>query len=192
MTIVPRWEWRTFGDHFGAAEERFAALAPERVQESDEVYVLSTRGDASVKVRDELMDVKHLETVNDDGLEQWIPVLKGGFPLVAADAATLYAALGVPGSPDGTVTYDELLASIEATPELRWIAVHKRRARYTVDGCMAELSDIAADGHATRTIAIELEDPGLVIAAVRDLGLGDRPNTCMAKGLKALVHFRRA
>jgi exopolyphosphatase/guanosine-5'-triphosphate,3'-diphosphate pyrophosphatase len=47
MTIVPRWEWRTFGDRFGSAEEHFAALSPERVQESDEVYVLSTQGDAS-------------------------------------------------------------------------------------------------------------------------------------------------
>jgi exopolyphosphatase/guanosine-5'-triphosphate,3'-diphosphate pyrophosphatase len=75
------------------------------------------------------------------------------------------------------------------TPEVRWIEVHKRRARYTIGGCMAELSEIAADGHPTRTIAIELEDPGLVIAAVRDLGLGDRTNTCMAKGLKALVGF---
>jgi exopolyphosphatase/guanosine-5'-triphosphate,3'-diphosphate pyrophosphatase len=52
---------------------------------------------------------------------------------------------------------------------------------------MAELSDITADGRATRTIAIELEEPALVIAAVRDLGLADRPNTCMARGLKALV-----
>jgi exopolyphosphatase/guanosine-5'-triphosphate,3'-diphosphate pyrophosphatase len=186
--IVPRWEWRTFGDDFGPAEERFAALAAERVQESDEVYVLSTKGDASVKVRDELMDVKHLEHVNDDGLEQWIPVLKGGFPLTTAEAATLFSALGVPG-PDGTLVYDDLLSTVEAAPELRWVEVHKRRARYTVGGCMSELSEITADGHATRTVAIELEDPALVIAAVRDLGLSDRSNTCMAKGLKALVGF---
>ena len=187
--IVPRWEWRPFGDSFGDAEERLAALTPERVQESDEIYVLSTEGDASVKVRDELMDVKHLEHVNEDGLEQWIPVLKGGFPLAADDVATLFSALGLGDSPDGTLTYDELLATIEATPELRWIDVHKRRARYTVGGCMSELSEITADGRATRTIAVELEDPALVIAAVRDLGLGDRPNTCMAKGLKSLVGF---
>ena len=192
MTIVPRWEWRTFGGSFGPAEERFAALTPELVQESDETYVLSTEGDASVKVRDELMDVKRLEMVNDDGLEQWIPVLKEGFPLAEADAGTLFAALDVPAPPDGTITYDQFLATVEATPELRSIGVHKRRARYTLDGCMAELSDIAADGHATRTIAIELEDPVLVIAAVRDLGLGDRANTCMAKGLKALVAFEGA
>jgi exopolyphosphatase/guanosine-5'-triphosphate,3'-diphosphate pyrophosphatase len=189
VTIVPRWEWRTFGDAFGATEDKFAALTPERVQESDEVYVLSRQGDASVKVRDELMDVKHLEHVNEDGLEQWIPVMKGTFPLAAPDVATLFSTLGMPGPPAGTITYDELLATIEATPELRFVGVHKRRARYTVGGCMAELSEISADGHPTRTIAIELEDPALVIAAVRDLGLGDRTNTCMAKGLKTLVGF---
>jgi exopolyphosphatase/guanosine-5'-triphosphate,3'-diphosphate pyrophosphatase len=189
VTIVPRWEWRTFGDEFGRAEHKFAGLAPERVQESDEVYVLSTKSDASVKVRDELMDVKHLEHVNEDGLEQWIPVLKGGFPLVSADVATLFSALGLPGPPAGTITHEELFSTFDVTPEVRWVEVHKQRARYTIGGCMAELSEIAADGHPTRTIAIELEDPALVIAAVRDLGLGDRANTCMAKGLKALVGF---
>ena len=44
--IVPRWEWRTFGERFGAAEERLAALTPERVQESDELYVLALESDA--------------------------------------------------------------------------------------------------------------------------------------------------
>ena len=43
------------------------------MQESDEVYLLSVGGTDAVKVRDELMDVKHLVQVNDDGLEQWIP-----------------------------------------------------------------------------------------------------------------------
>ena len=40
--IVPRWEWRTFGTHFGVAEERFAALDSTGVQESDETYLLDS------------------------------------------------------------------------------------------------------------------------------------------------------
>ena len=36
-TIVPRWEWRTFGTRFGVAETRFAELTPGSVQESDEL-----------------------------------------------------------------------------------------------------------------------------------------------------------
>jgi len=50
--IVPRWEWRTFDERFGEADIHFAALSPDRAQESDEVYLLSLASDASVKVRD--------------------------------------------------------------------------------------------------------------------------------------------
>ncbi len=48
-----------------------------------------------MKVRDDLMDVKQLEAVDDDGLEQWRPVLKASFPLAAADVAAVLDALGV-------------------------------------------------------------------------------------------------
>ena len=59
--IVPRWEWRTFGQRFGEADTRFGTLVPERAEESDEIYLLSVGSDASVKVRG-LMDVKELGT----------------------------------------------------------------------------------------------------------------------------------
>ena len=78
--IIPRWEWRSFGRRFPSAEERLARLTPGGVQESDEVYLLSASGD-NVKVRDALMDVKVLQETNADGLEQWTPVMKAGFPL---------------------------------------------------------------------------------------------------------------
>ena len=78
--IVPRWEWRTFGQDFGPAEPQFAALGPEKVQKSAEVYLLADGSDANVKIRDQLLDIKQLECVNHDGLEQWRPVLKEPFP----------------------------------------------------------------------------------------------------------------
>ncbi len=53
--ITPRWEWRTFGTHFGIAEKRFAELAAGAEQESDELCFLGGSG-ATVKVRDGLMD----------------------------------------------------------------------------------------------------------------------------------------
>ena len=94
--IVPRWEWRTFGEQFGAAEERLAALTPERVQNSDELYVLALDSDASLKVRDGLLDVKRLRRVDDDGLEQWMPVAKGEFPVGAEEITRLQEALHAP------------------------------------------------------------------------------------------------
>ncbi len=188
--IVPRWEWRTFGDHFGTAEDRFAALVAERVQESDELYLLSLKSDASVKVRDGLMDVKHLEHVDEEGLEQWRPVLKAAFPLSASDAALVLSTLGVdvPSSLHDSYTLDQFVGEVvHDHPELFAVDVHKRRARYTVGGCISELTDVRSGRGATRTIAIESEDPALVGAAVRELGLESRPNTCLARGLKALL-----
>ena len=75
--ITPRWEFRSFGQRFGGAESRLAALPPQGVQESDELYLLSAAG-ANVKVRDALMDIKALQEVNADGLEQWTAGHEGG------------------------------------------------------------------------------------------------------------------
>ncbi len=190
--LVPRWEWRTFGETFGRAEEAFATLTAERVEESDEVYLLSAESDASVKVRDGLMDVKHLEAVDGDGLEQWVPVLKGAFPLPASDVAVVLAALRVAARPFDRAAYgfDDLLDEVVRPNEALLAAdVHKQRARYIVGGCMAELSEVRTDRGATRTIAVESEDPALVVAAVRSLGLSSRTNVCMARGLKTLLGF---
>jgi exopolyphosphatase / guanosine-5'-triphosphate,3'-diphosphate pyrophosphatase len=190
--IVPRWEWRTFGESFGPAEELLGARTPEREHESDELYLLSQESDASVKVRGSLMDVKQLEAVDGNGLEQWRPVLKTGFPLVAADVSTVLSALGVPAPQldRDSYTLEQLVDEIvEANPALAVVAVHKRRAHYRLSGCLAELSQMSAGRRSERTIAVEAEDPVLVAAAVRSLHLADRPNVCVARGLKTLFGF---
>jgi exopolyphosphatase/guanosine-5'-triphosphate,3'-diphosphate pyrophosphatase len=190
--IVPRWEWRTFGESFGAAEGRLALLDPERVQESDELYLLSQVSDASVKIRDELMDVKRLESVDGVGLEQWRPVLKGPFPLSAADVATVLTALRVPAQELARKAYtlEQLVDEVVGpNPMLAAVAVHKRRVHYRVSGCMVELSEVSAGAHSARTIAVEAEDPAAVAATVQELQLPDRPNVCLARGLKTMIGF---
>jgi exopolyphosphatase/guanosine-5'-triphosphate,3'-diphosphate pyrophosphatase len=52
---------------------------------------------------------------------------------------------------------------------------------------MAELSDVAAEGRTTRTLAVESEDPSAVAAAVRGLGLSGYVNTSYPRGLAALI-----
>jgi exopolyphosphatase/guanosine-5'-triphosphate,3'-diphosphate pyrophosphatase len=160
------------------------------VQESDEVYLLSEESDASVKIRDGLMDVKRLEAVDGNGLEQWRPVLKGSFPLAAADVVTVLDALDVPGPELAreTFTLEQLVAELVLPhPALADVAVHKRRVHYELGGCMAELSEVTAGLQTTRTIAVEAEDPALVVAAVGELKLAGRPNVCLARGLKTLL-----
>lgn len=187
--IVPRWEWRTFGAHFGIAETRFAELTPGTVQESDELYFLGGSS-ANVKVRDDLMDIKVLREVNAEGLERWEPVMKQPFPLPAADAAKVFASLGlaVPELVRNAYTLDQFTDEIVApSGALRPVRVHKRRVRYTVGGCTSELTDVRAEGRATRTIAIEAEDAAAVFAAVASVGLGGYLNTNYAIGLRALL-----
>jgi exopolyphosphatase/guanosine-5'-triphosphate,3'-diphosphate pyrophosphatase len=188
-TIIPRWEWRSFGTRFGAADADIAALTPSAVQESDELYLLSGAGD-NVKVRDDLMDIKVLVEVDADGLEQWRPVMKAGFPLAAADVAQVFEALRITPPPLARAAYtlDQFVAELaEPGGAMRAVKVHKRRVRYVIGGCTAEVSDVVADGRPTRTIAIESEDAAAVIAAVRSVGLGGYANTSYPKGLRALI-----
>ena len=186
--VRPRWEWRSFGDRYPGAETRFAALRPSGVQDSDELYLLNGDGD-NVKVRDALMDIKVLKQVDPHGLEQWIPVMKGSFPLPATEVAAVLGALRLPVPPGlrPEYTLDAFLAELAAPGGVRAVKVRKHRVRYTVGGCMSELTDVIADGHATRTVAVEAEDPAAVLAAVRELGLQDYQNVSYPRGLAALV-----
>ena len=187
--IVPRWEWRTFAASFGAAEQRFRELPPDKAHEGDEVYLLSPHCDANVKIRDGLMDIKTLEQVDAGGLEQWRPVLKAAFPLGAAEVATVCAALAVAPVPRRDAYALEPLQAELTHPSRRVRAtpIHKKRQRYSVGGCFAEMTELAADGRATRTVAIESEDPARVWAAVREMGLERFENLSYPRGLKRLL-----
>ncbi|MEA2058456.1 MAG: Ppx/GppA family phosphatase [Actinomycetota bacterium] len=184
-TIVPRWEWRTFATRFGPEEAAFAALTPEETKDSDELYLLAPGG-ANVKVRDDLMDIKVLQKIDTHGLEQWIPVMKQGFPLVGSDVAKVFDALGVavPRLDRDAYSLDQLLDElVEPSTAIRAVEVHKHRVRFLVGGCMAELTDVVVDGRPTRTIAVESEDGAAVTRAVHDLGLDGSLNTNYSRGL---------
>jgi exopolyphosphatase/guanosine-5'-triphosphate,3'-diphosphate pyrophosphatase len=181
-----RWEWRTFGERFGGAEERLGSIEPERVAESDETYLLSAEGVDAVKVRDGLVDVKHLEQINDDGLELWKPVMKSPLPISAADARAVLAALRISAALERDM-YDLADLTSATGGAVRVVPVHKTRRHFRIARCMAELTDLRTGDRSTRTIAIESEDPARVIAAARNLGLDSRPNLNVPRGLRSLV-----
>jgi exopolyphosphatase/guanosine-5'-triphosphate,3'-diphosphate pyrophosphatase len=188
--IIPRWEWRSFGAHFGDAEARLKARIADKLQYSDEMYLLSSISDANVKIRDGLMDIKRLEQTDTQGFEQWRPVLKEAFPLPAAAIRTVFAALGVVPPPElAPITLDRLLAEVASDSRLRTLEVHKTRTRYQLEGCMAELTEVAANGKTIRTIAVESEEPALITTALRTLGLEGLENISYPRGLKRLVEM---
>nr|WP_300045015.1 Ppx/GppA family phosphatase [uncultured Nocardioides sp.] len=192
--VVPRWEWRTFGDALDALDalDDLDALAPLRTTapvESDEIYVLSVYGDASVKVRAGVLDVKVLQRLDGAGLQLWVPTMKAPFPLDAAAVAGAFAALGVapPETRRTDLGLEQLQELVAPRDDLRLVEIHKRRRRTLVDDCMVELTEVSAEGVTSRTVAVESPDPGLVSRTVGRLGLDGRPNVCVARGLKSML-----
>ena len=187
--VLPRWEWRTFGDVEGADRALEPALTAAPV-ESDETYVLSLYGDASVKLRGGLLDAKVLIRVNAAGLQLWVPTIKAAFPLDADAVVACFEALGVTPPPGrhSDVEVGVLLAELVGSREdLRLVEVHKSRRRTLLDGCMVELTELTAGGTTVTTVAVESPDPALVLHTVGRIGLEGRHNTCVAKGLKTLL-----
>ena len=192
-TIVPRWEWRTFGGSFAAAEAALASSTPRSTEDSDEVYLLSAEGE-NVKIRAELLDIKSLLDVDRRGLQQWRPALKASFPLTTASVATTFAALRLPTPDLSLPEYDqESLLDAIVTPNgtVRRVSVHKRRVRHEFEQCLVELTDIEVGDRHTRTLAVEAEDREAVWAAVTSLELRDRVNTSVPRGLLALIDDER-
>ena len=85
-------------------------------------------------------------------------------------------------------TLDQLQAELTRAPrQVRIVRVHKRRRRYIVSGCGAEMTDVVADGKPIRTVAVEHEDPARVLAAVREMGLDRFENVSYPRGLRHLL-----
>jgi len=140
------------------------------------------------------MDIKALQQVNADGLEQWKPVMKAAFPVSSADVGKVFAALQVttPTLARASYTLDQLIDElVKPAGQVRTVAVHKKRARYRIDECAAEMTEVVAEGKNVRTVAVESDDPAAVIAAVRGLGLGRFENVSYPRGLKRLVGMAR-
>jgi exopolyphosphatase/guanosine-5'-triphosphate,3'-diphosphate pyrophosphatase len=185
--IIPRWEWRTFGDRFGRADAAFGAMEPTGIQESDELYLLG-QPDRNVKVRDALMDIKVLRETDASGLERWEPVMKATFPLDEATTAQVADALGIP-VPTGSAPWslERFLDAVAVPGGIRPVRAHKRRVRYRVNGCTSEVSEVRVGDRTVRTIAIESEDAAAVREAVRSVGLAGYRNVDYLEGLAALV-----
>ena len=188
-TIIPRWEWRSFGNRFGGAEDEFEGLEPKDIQESEETYLLNETG-GNIKIRNGLLEIKVLQSVNPAGLEQWIPVMKEGFPLSAALVAEIFKAMNArqPRLDRAEYNLEQFLQElIEPHADVRRVDVYKRRVRYVVGGCMSEVTEVLVGGKSTRTIAVEAENAQAVVDAVRSLGLSEYINISYPKGLKAFI-----
>jgi len=191
--IVPRYEFRIFGTCLGMAEQRLRALAPcASISESREIYLLD--GDhiheMNVKIRRGKLELKRLVD-RHRGLERWRPDGQWTFPVAPE---ILRDTLWPDALPD--------LVTVRATPLsgndlLRLVAhrdvslqranVAKRRFRFSLPVCRAELDQLLVNGAAIESLAVESEDPQALLELQSTLRLEDCENQCYPLALSRIL-----
>ena len=190
----PRFEFRVWGKDVDEAATRLrssAAWSGEPATSRETYVVALARADVNAKIRAGLMDVKALKTVVRD-CEQWYPWLKTEFPVSAELVEEILPRLGVAGATTSRRSYgfvEFVDQVVRAEPLLRVVNVEKTRSRYTIDGCLAEVADVTADGRRLRTLAVESEDIDGLVAVRQHLGLEGCENTNYPRALKAVLNL---
>ena len=127
--------------------------------------------------------------MNEDGLQQWKPVLKASFPVSGKDVAAAFEALGVaaPALERSAYSRDQLVAELIApSPALRAVEVHKRRDALHLRRCMTELTDQHGAGRTRRTLADRVRTRPRARSR-RDLGLRRRGQREPARAASAVL-----
>jgi hypothetical protein len=188
--IIPRWEYRIFAESLGAVDANIRAHECTRVLDSAEDYIICRSSGNNVKIRDGLLDIKKLVNVNEDTLEQWMPVLKVGFPCPADDVAGIFTAfdLARPKMKRDAYTYDQFITEVVGgTAGLAVVKVVKKRHGFMIREAIVEVAEVTFNGVPLKTAAVEHIDPALVIELARELGLDAFPNVNYIKAMKRAV-----
>ena len=191
----PRFEFRSFGQNFDIAAKRMARLSvpiPEKVWErySDEIYILSRTNDINnTKVRDGKMDIKtYVQTV--DGLEQWNPLMKGEFPIMASVLKNeVFPAFQVqmPELKKDVYSFEEFMDLINKHPDLAAVKVHKQRFGYMVNNTICEYGEVLINGARVMTINSESTEVADITKTVKDIGLEGVENINYLQAIKRII-----
>ncbi len=195
----PRFEFRSFGQHFEDAAKRMARLSapvPEKVWErySDEIYILSRTNDVNnTKIRDGKMDIKtYVQTV--DGLEQWNPLMKGEFPIKAEVLKNeVFPAFQVqmPALIKEVYTFDEFMEMVYKHPDLAAVSVHKQRFGYMVNNTICEFGEVLINGARVFTINSESTEVEDIKKTIKDTGLEGVENINYLQAIKRVIGMIR-
>lgn len=191
----PRFEFRSFGQHFEEAAKRMARLSvpvPEKVWErySDEIYILSRTNDVNnTKIRDGKMDIKtYVQTV--DGLEQWNPLMKGEFPMKAEVLKNeVFPAFQVqmPALVKDVYTFEEFMELVNKHPDLAAVNVHKQRFGYMVNNTICEFGEVLINGARVFTINSESTEIEDIKKTIKDIGLDGVENINYLQAIKRVI-----
>lgn len=193
--LTPRAEFRVFGQ--GIIEplkqkmwEAKATLYKVRVMPK-ETYILSKKtNEANVKVRDGLLDIKTKVGETAQGYEIFQPRGKFQFPVKKEELASILSHLEVTIElKEEEYTFEQFCSLVAAHPDLTLVGVEKKRFGFSVNGIICEFAYVWMNGAQLETACCESEDYDGMQAAVRSLGLADKPNVNYLKAAKQVVGF---
>ena len=191
----PRFEFRTFGQEFGEQAyvmSRLSAPVPQKVweRESDEIYIVSRTNDINnTKIRDGKMDIKTFVT-EQQGLEQWNPLMKGEFPMAAAmlrDEVFPAFQVAIPEFTQDEYTLDEFLDMVRAHPDLQAVKVHKERFGYMVNDTICEVANVLINGAHVMSINSESTEVADILKTMEDVGMAEFENINYLQAIKRVI-----
>jgi len=191
----PRFEFRSFGQNFDDAHKRmsrFSVPVPEKVWErySEEIYILSRTNDINnTKIRNGKMDIKtYVQTV--DGLEQWNPLMKGGFPIQASVLKKeVFPAfqVNIPPFQKEEYSFDEFMEMIRNHPDLQAVYVKKQRFGYMVNDTICEYGIVLVNGARVVTINSESTEVEDIKKTIKDIGAEGMENINYLQAIKRVI-----
>jgi hypothetical protein len=191
----PRYEFRTFGRDFEEAAylmSRLSVPVPRKVWErhSEEIYILSRTNDVNnTKIRDGKMDIKTFVR-EEEGLEQWNPLMKGEFPMkakVLKEEVFPAFKVDIPKFDKDEYSLDEFLQMVKNHPDLQAVRVEKERFGYMVNDTICEYANVWINGAMVVTVNSESTEIDDIKKTISDLELEGVENINYLQAVKRVI-----
>ena len=147
----------------------------------------------NIKIRDGKLELKKLKE-RYQGLERWEPAGQWCFPVSFNTLESLWANTDVvlerAQNRAETFSCYELINIVGESEHLRCVNIHKRRYRFALKGCDAEMDRLLVRGHTLESCAVESGDPQAILDMLDDLQLTGAVNCsyprllCQGAGLQ--------
>jgi len=191
-SIIPRYEYRIFGLNIQEVEEALRKQGQfEKERHISEIYLMTAGNtENNIKIRNRNLDIKVL-VEQKDGLEQWKPFQVGEFPLQKEDLKhQVFPALGVeaPFFDRDVYTLEQFIKELVLDdPDIIVALTEKKRFGYSFNSCICEIAEVQINGALLHTVAVESEDPELVMQSIKLLGLQNFENVNYPKAIKRVL-----
>jgi len=184
-SIIPDWEWRTFGKEIPLKVDFNDIRKTIRI-ESSEIYIISAIAEECFRIQESKLMIDRLNQVNMDGFEQWLPESKIEFPITIDEIKGVFKLfrLSMPSLTDDDYSKEKFIEIAKTNRRLIVSKIDKVINVYNIRGCIVEKTDLQIDGEQVVTIAVKNPDTLLIKKTLADMGVENRENRSYTSAIK--------